>query len=82
MRLFGIEFGKQSSGEERLEIASSWLEKEGDCGLTRHYNAQGVQDSIEQFAGVEVSTEEAIQLVQDYRANHGQSPRKRESFFW
>lgn len=77
-RLLGIEGGQ---GSERLAQAESYVESQWTSGLTRHYNAQGVIDSVEQFTGVKLTGEEAVEVVEKVRARHGWGRRDRASYF-
>jgi hypothetical protein len=76
-------FGGQSQPEQnsRLERAEAYVESQWTSGLTRHYDAQGVIDSVEMKTGVVLKSDEAVEVVEKVRARHGWGRRERSSYF-
>jgi len=74
---------KQNEGQcsNRLAKAEAYVESQWTSGLTRHYNAQGVMDSVEQETGVVLTGDEAVEVVEKVRARHGWGCRDRSSYF-
>jgi len=58
-----------SEGDNRLSSAEGFM-NENTC-LFRHYNLQGTQDSVAQWTGVQLSEQEAADLVQKLRTQNG-----------
>lgn len=78
-RLFGI--GREEIVVTRIGKAAQYIEEQGTSGITRHYHAKGVVDSVERSAGVRISEDEAMNLVEDYRRRKGWGRRSHESYF-
>jgi hypothetical protein len=81
-RLSGL-FGGQSQPEEsaRLVRAEQYVESQWTSGLTRHYDAEGVIDSVQMKTGVVLKPDEAVEVVEKVRARHGWGRRDRSSYF-
>jgi hypothetical protein len=73
-------FGSRED-DARLEIASEYVRQNGNSGFVRHYEAFAVQECIHTHTGVDVSLNEAVELIQGYRKEQGWSLRSHESFF-
>ena len=78
-KLFGLDSDTQQ--ENRLDQAESYVESQWKSGLTRHYNARGVCDSVEWRTGVKLTPDEAIEVVEKVRARHGWGRRDHSSYF-
>lgn len=74
--MFG--FGTRNN---RLEQAEAYVESQWTSGLVRHYDARAVCESVEQWAYVSMSPEEAVEVVEKVRARHGWERRARTSYF-
>lgn len=60
---------KKQSSEESLTTAEQFLREQ--TALYRHYSISEVQANIEQFTGVSLSDDEAVELVQGIRNENG-----------
>lgn len=66
---------------QRLAQAEQFIEQNAGSGLTKHYDAEGVCENVADFAGVQITREEAMRIVEKVRARHGWAPRSRETYF-
>lgn len=77
MSFFSKIFGKSDT-----QIAEEYVESQWPSGLTRHYHAEAVLDSIEMQTGVRLPDPgHAVQIVEKVRASHGWAPRSYDSYF-
>ncbi len=76
--LLGGQNAPENSAGERAE---AYVESQWTSGLTRHYSAQGVIDSVQSRTGVTLTADEAVKIVEKVRARHGWGRRDRSSYF-
>lgn len=65
-------FGRDDDDSTRLETAEDFIHE--NSALYRHYCIEEVQGHVEQFTGVELSDEEAVNIVTRLRSQHGMGP--------
>lgn len=73
--------GSQSEDDERIEQAEEYVESQWTSGLTRHYHAGAVVDSIRMDTGLTLTSEEAVEVVEKVRARHGWNRRDYSSYY-
>ncbi len=85
MKIFGMTFGGDqpvyNPEVQRLVEAEAYIESQWRSGLTRHYEAGAVVDSVEEKAGVTLTPEEAVGVVERVRLRHGWPARPHASYF-
>jgi hypothetical protein len=86
MKILGINIGGNDEPvynpvDARLAAAETYVESQWTSGLTRHYDAQGVIDSVQTGAGVTVTPVEAVSVVERVRSRHGWPTRPHSSYF-
>jgi division protein CdvB (Snf7/Vps24/ESCRT-III family) len=57
--------------QQELEQAQAFVETQRYSGLTRHYRIESVQENIEYFTDVQVTEQEAKDIVNTVRKQNG-----------
>ncbi len=62
------------NAEQELAAVQAFVETQRYSGLVRHYRVESVQDNIEYFTGVQVTSEQAKNIVNTVRKQNGWGP--------